>query len=808
MTKLQSISTRNSIATKLLKKVFLGYIVFALTITGIHMLMEYRRVKGELIVELNTLHATFGKPMAIAVWDADKDQISSILEGLVGTGIIHGVTVTETEGEIIQQAGSVVAPEKRREIKDELGIRLEGLDNQSDLFGYRYPINYSETNTPNPLGHVTLFTSQLIVLNKIKHQFFHIILTECVKAFILWLVFLCYGKRLLTWPLSVLAEKASEISMDNLQPIRLNSPDKTRNEVTVLQNAFNTMVNNLLKGVQKQRALYAELDSFKNNLQLLVNQRTKELRKTNNDLLAQIKERKEAEGKLNQYGKILENSLNEIYVFDSKHLTFLKVNEGARKNLGYTSKQLEKLTPVDIIPTFSTKTFEEMVIPLRMNEEELLIFEAIHRRKDASTYDVEVHIQLMNFPGMEVFVAIILDISEKKLLEKQLRQAQKMEAIGTLAGGIAHDFNNLLMGVQGRASLMRTNLDLSDVNYESIKEIEDYAGKAKSLTQQLLGIARGGKYNPTPVKLYDLATDSLTMFGRTRKEITITTESHDKEVIVEVDQNQIELVLLNIFLNAWQSMSQAGRIHLKTGTASLDKHMVKDYMKPAEAYAMISITDNGSGMDEATLSQVFNPFFTTKDRERGTGLGMASAYGIIKNHQGFITVDSKIGHGSTFSIYLPISERPAIKQNAPEADINMGEGKILLVDDEQMILDVAGAMLLELGFEVVTARGGQKAVDAMGGDSVFDLVILDLVMPDMDGNETFDLIKKINPRQLILLSSGYSIDGKATEILDKGCCGFIQKPFGISEISQMIKKVLSKAKLKSVAEGVALFRHP
>lgn len=793
MTRTPAISVRDSIATGLLKKVFLGYIIFALTITAIHMFMEYRRVEGELVVELNSLYATFGKSIAIAVWDADKEQVGSILEGLVDSSIIYGVTVTEAKGEIVQQAGNIVAPEKRREIKDEFGIRLEGEDNQVNLFGYQYPIRYSETNSPSLLGHVTLFTSQSIILNKIKHQFFLIIFTECVKAFILWLVFLWYGKRLLTWPLSGLAAKASEITMDNLQPIQLNFPRKTRNEVTVLRDAFNTMVSNLLKGVQKQKALYSELDSFKNNLQLLVSRRTKELRETNNDLLAQIKERKDAEDKVSQYGRILENSFNEIYVFDSKYLAFLTVNEGARKNLGYSSKELESLTPADMIPDCSVEAFEEMILPLRNNEEELLVFEAIHKRKDSSTYDIEVHLQLMEFPGMEVFVAIVLDISDKKRLEEHLRQSQKMEAIGTLAGGIAHDFNNLLMGVQGRASLMRASLEITDSNYGYIKEIEEYVGRAENLTKQLLGIARGGKYNPMPIKLYDLAIDSLTMFGRTRKEITITTESNDKDVVVEVDQHQIEHVLLNIFLNAWQSMSHGGTIHLTTGTVSLDKYKVKEYIKPTEPYAMISITDNGSGMDEATVSQVFNPFFTTKDKERGTGLGLASAYGIIKNHNGFITVSSEIRQGSTFSIYLPISHRPVQKENPSEAGFVKGDGRILLVDDEQMILDVAGAMLEELGYEVFTARGGQKAIELMRGNAGFDLVILDLIMPGMDGSEAFDRIKKINSQQAILLSSGYSIDGKATEILNKGCCGFIQKPFGMSEMSQVIKKVLNES---------------
>ena len=660
MTTSPFISVRESLANRLFKKVFLVYILFALTITALHMYKEYRRVKNDISVELNTLYTAVNQPLAIAAWDADNEQMGSLLDGLVASKIVFGVLVTEKDGRHIKSIGRVIADQKNRKIKDQYGLRLESTGSQQDLFGYQYPISHSAAAVPNLLGHITLFTSKIIILNKIKYQFLYIVATECIKACILWLVFLWYGKRLLTKPLFGLAVKASKITMDNLQPIHFDYPAKTRNEVTILRDAFNKMIRNLLRGAKQQKELYSKLNSYKNNLQTLVDTQTQELQKTNRDLTSQIKVRKDAEDKMSQYGKILENSLNEVYVFDSKSLTFLTVNEGARKNLGYSTDELEKLTAVDILPEYSKETFEALLSPLRTGEEKMLIIETIHKRKNASTYNVEVHLQLMKFPEMEVFVAIILDISEKLVLEEQLRQSQKMKAIGTLAGGIAHDFNNLLMGVQGRASLVTATLKPSDPNFEHIAEIEAYVIKAEHLTHQLLGIARGGRYDPQPIRLYDLAMDSLSMFGRTKKEITITTESNNKDVVVEVDRHQIEQVLLNIFLNAWQSMSVGGTIHLKTGTVSLDNHLVKHYNKPAEPHAMVAISDNGSGMNESTLSQIFNPFFTTKDRERGTGLGLASAYGIIKNHHGFITVDSKIGHGSTFTI-LPAYIRPICK---------------------------------------------------------------------------------------------------------------------------------------------------
>lgn len=385
----------------------------------------------------------------------------------------------------------------------------------------------------------------------------------------------------------------------------------------------------------------------------------------------------------------------------------------------------------------------------------------------------------------------------KEDLENQLYQAQKMEAIGTLAGGMAHDFNNLLMGIQGNASLLAFDIDPvkgdSNKAKEKIENIEQIVQSGSDLTRQLLGFARGGKYEVKVTDLNKLIASQNIIFGRTRREVTIREHYNDDLWNAEVDRGQIEQVILNLYINACQAMPGGGDLIIRTDNFIIDDSYMKPYhMKPGP-YIKISITDTGTGMDKKTQRRIFEPFFTTKKMSRGTGLGLASAYGIIKNHEGLINVYSEKGRGATFNIYLPACDELAKEVQDIQNDLIKGSGCILIVDDEEIILDVGTQILAKLGYKVLFARNGKEAIELYKTDmEEINLVILDMIMPDMSGSDTYDKIKDVNPQVKVLLSSGYSIDGEASMILKRGCQGFIQKPFDIKKLSMKLKEVLSQ----------------
>ncbi len=396
------------------------------------------------------------------------------------------------------------------------------------------------------------------------------------------------------------------------------------------------------------------------------------------------------------------------------------------------------------------------------------------------------------------FLSHLIDISaqkkaqaEKSAYEIKLVQAQKMEAIGTLAGGLAHDFNNLLMGIQGRVSLMLHGLPPDHRFQKHLASIEDHVRSAASITQQLLGYARGGKYDVKTLQLNELLMKSATMFGRTKKEIQIHHDLQSDLPTIEADGNQMEQVFLNLFVNAWQAMPDGGQLYLKTQAVELSDGKNDSRQLPPGTYAKISVTDTGIGMDAAIIEKIFDPFFSTKEKNRGTGLGLASVYGIVKNHGGSISASSEPGRGTTFNLHFPVSKKVVQSTEPINDSLQKGHETLLLVDDEALILEVGCSLLERLGYRVLVADSGMDAINmvAQAGQAL-DLVILDLIMPGMDGGETFYRIREVNPFLRVLLSSGYARDGKADTILKKGCNGFIQKPFTLAALSKKVRAIL------------------
>jgi PAS domain S-box-containing protein len=383
---------------------------------------------------------------------------------------------------------------------------------------------------------------------------------------------------------------------------------------------------------------------------------------------------------------------------------------------------------------------------------------------------------------------IARDITAHKELEHQLLQMQKMECIGNLAGGIAHDFNNLLEGILGYAAYIKHNLSADDPLYAEVEMIENIASKGTNLTRQLLDFARRGEVKLAPIRANDMVEEVTRLLSRTiKKNIRITKSLDQEPLVVKGDEGQIQQVILNICLNARDAMPEGGEIKISTQKVLLDEEIteINPWAEPGE-YLRLSITDTGCGMDSETQEKIFDPFFTTKQNGKGTGLGLASVYGIIKNHRGHIQVKSQPGQGTTVEVYLPLLKDES-KPLAKEA------GTILIVDNEELVRRKAQTVLKNKGYKVLLADNGQAAVDILkkqGRD--IDLVILDLVVPQVNGQQTYKLLKQIKADIRVLLSSGRTLSEHTKRALSCGSAGILQKPYQPTDLLRQVERALGK----------------
>jgi len=506
---------------------------------------------------------------------------------------------------------------------------------------------------------------------------------------------------------------------------------------------------------------------------------------------------RESEERFRELAELMPETVFEVDL--EGKLTF--VNRNAFNNFGYTQQDLKKgLKSFDMIIPKDRERAQDNVTKI-LTGEKSGINEYTALRKDGSIFPVMIHSAPIFKEGKPVGLrGFMVDITDRKKaeeerrkLEVQFQQAQRFEALGTLAGGIAHDFNNLLMNIQGNTSLMLFEIEGTHPFFEPLKKIEKQVKSGAQLTRQMLGYARKGKFNVKSVDLNQIVDESADTFGRTRKEITIYREFDNDLFPVEADQGQIEQVLLNLYVNAADAMPGGGKLILKTKNETHLNIKSNHYDPRPGKYVQLTITDSGTGIDNQTLERIFDPFFTTKGMGRGTGLGLASVYGIIKSHDGYIDVTSEKGHGTTFTIFLPASEKDVEGTADTAAKLIKGSGTLLIVDDEELVLKVGVNMLEKLGYTVLGAKNGTEAVDIFKANKdKIQMVILDIIMPDMGGGDVYDKIKAINPEVKVLLSSGYSVDGQAIELLERGCDGFMQKPFTMEELSGKITQIMKK----------------
>ena len=625
----------------------------------------------------------------------------------------------------------------------------------------------------------------------------------------------------ITMSLAGLERDANIINNGNLKHKISTSIDLSngpRDEIEGLSQSFSNMTGRLVRTIEKletevTKRTEAEdkLKKAHDGLEEKVEERTEELAKANNELIGEIKDRKQTEERLQRRTYDLDERVKELNclygissLIEKPDISLYEIIQGVA-DLIPPSWRYPEITCSRIIledKEYKTENFKET--NWKQSSE---IFVTGKRMGVLEVYYLEERPEINEGPFLKEERNLIDAITERlgriiermrarekqERLESQLQHAKKMESIGTLAGGIAHNFNNLLMGIQGNASIMFLDIDSSHPRHKNLKNIEKLVDNGAKLSAQLIGYAREGKYEVKPTSLNQLVKDTSDTFGMTKKEITVHQELSERLHGIEADQGQIEQILLNLYVNAVDAMPGGGNLFLKTMNVT-DKDMSgKLYKAKPGNYVLLTVRDTGIGMDKETRERIFEPFFTTKGLASGTGLGMASAYGIVKGHGGYIDVDSEKGKGTTFSIYLPATEKMIQEKKVSSDELVKGKGTVLLVDDEKMFLEVGEELLTHLEYEVLLAENGREALELYKkNQDEIDLVLLDMVMPVMGGGEAFDRMKEINTNVKVLLSSGYSLEGEAKEILKRGCDAFIQKPFKMEQLSQKLREILDK----------------
>ncbi len=546
-----------------------------------------------------------------------------------------------------------------------------------------------------------------------------------------------------------------------------------------------------------------ELVEYKNSLEEAVRQGTCQLQEMNEQMRQEINERKRMEAVVREseekYRLLVENANEAIFILQADQIKF--TNPKADEIMTRLSVDPAQTDLTGLIhPQEREKVVEWYQRRLKGMELPYSFMFRLEGDRAVSIW-VELNSILIKLNGKPATLNFMRDVTLQKKLEEQFYQSQKMESIGTLAGGIAHDFNNLLMGIQGNVSVMNLEVDSEDPLQESIQSIARCVKSGSQLTNQLLAFARGGKYIVTPSNLNTIVHKTVEIFGRTKKEIDLHPVFAKDIWPVEVDPSQIEQVLMNLYVNAWQAMPEGGDLYIDLENVQLDEHYarIKPFNVRPGRFVKLSVTDTGVGMTPETQKRIFEPFFSTKEKGMGTGLGLASAYGIIKNHNGFINCYSELGHGTTFNVYFPVCEEDyPTEEGARDGElvegVPGGDETILFVDDDEEIISVGRKILASLGYTVLVAGGGQSAVDLfVEQHERIDLVILDYVMPGMGGREVFDALIQIQPNVKVLLSSGYSSTDQVAALIESGCRGFIQKPYDTVKMSRTIRTILDTA---------------
>jgi PAS domain S-box-containing protein len=486
------------------------------------------------------------------------------------------------------------------------------------------------------------------------------------------------------------------------------------------------------------------------------------------------------------------------WVMDSESLQFIQVNDAAVRQYGYEAGEFSRMTMFDIRHEAKTSLQE-------VQAQEKLTggrFQGLckHKNKDGKVFEVEIISHQMDYAGRRVKLVVAQDISERQILEQQLRQAQKMEAVGRLAGGVAHDFNNLLMVIKGHTELLMNELNPADRMARKIAQIDRSADRAAALTKQLLAFSRMQVLQPRVMSLNGIVEDMGKLLPRLiGEDIELAIRTANDLGAIRVDASQMEQIIMNLAVNARDAMPSGGRLLIETSNAELDHtYNMTHPIVQSGRYVLLAVSDTGIGMDPETQAHIFEPFFTTKEPGKGTGLGLATVYGVVKQSGGFIWVYSEVGKGTSFKIYLPRVDQPEDKASVPQTfkEAPRGTETILLAEDEQDVREVAREFLESGGYTVIEARDGAEALRlANENKGALDLLVTDMVMPGMTGIELARRLQHQHSGIGVIYMSGYSEQTALESVQADAEMRLLTKPFSRGSILRAVREALSVSRI-------------
>ena len=612
------------------------------------------------------------------------------------------------------------------------------------------------------IGYIRLGIDNTIAIKELQsNQNFYILIFILVLVLGLSLSILL-GKYL-EKPIRRLANQTNEIVDGNINyQLDIHSND----DLGRLAQAFNSLA-------KKWEESEIELKSYQKSLELKIAEQNKILR--------------ESEEK---YRNLVETSPDIIMIIQDYRIVFS--NNRVQELFDVSADELhnEFLENLDFIVLEDRKKLKSKMESILLTDSQVYQLEINANNKHGKEYILDLSVHRIQYNDQPAFQCIFRDITKRRQFETDLLQIQKMESIGTLASGIAHDFNNILGVIVPNAELIKNMSEENSIIYKEAEHIESAAIKASELTNKLLSFSRKDKLKIEIINPNTIISNLIKLISRLiGKDIAISVYLDPEMKNVSVDVNQIEQVILNIALNARDAMTNGGKLIFKS---SLIGNVHLPELKTGREYCLLEIMDTGSGMDEDTRNRIFEPFFTTKGEGQGTGLGLSTVYAIIKNHRGYITVDSSIGRGTKFNIYLPTTvQQSTIDETAILSTNFIGEGKILVIEDDMMMLETIKNLLGHLGYEVITALNGKQALEIFNeSKEKIKLIILDLEMPLMNGIDTLKKLKELDNNVKVLISTGHIMENKVEEAMKEGALAFLKKPYRITELAKTIRDTI------------------